>query len=74
MKRWRDIAARFTPPILSFIAGVVAWEVVGRDTNAAFLVPLSETLDRLWDLRSRASSGASWRARWKSSPSASSWR
>jgi NitT/TauT family transport system permease protein len=57
MKRWRDIAARYAPPILSFIAGVVAWEVVGRHTNAAFLVPLSETLDRLWDL---ALSGELW--------------
>ncbi|HEX3970233.1 MAG TPA: ABC transporter permease [Stellaceae bacterium] len=50
MNRGRDIAARYAPPILSFIAGVVAWELVGRHTNAAFLVPLSETLDRLWDL------------------------
>ncbi len=57
MKRWHDIAARYAPPILSFIAGVVAWEVVGRHTNAAFLVPLSETLDRLWDL---ALSGELW--------------
>ncbi len=57
MNRGRDIAARYAPPILSFIAGVVAWEVVGRHTNAAFLVPLSETLDRLWDL---AQSGELW--------------
>ena len=74
MRRGHDIAARYAPPVLSFIAGVVAWEVVGRHTNAAFLVPLSETLDRLWDL---ALSGELWsqlRARWRSSPSASYWR
>jgi hypothetical protein len=47
MNRGREVAARFAPPILSFIAGVVVWEFVGRHTNAAFLVPLSETLDRL---------------------------
>jgi NitT/TauT family transport system permease protein len=57
MRRGRDIAARYAPPILSFIAGVAAWELVGRHTNAAFLVPLSETLDRLWDL---ALSGELW--------------
>ena len=54
----RDVAARFAPPILSFIAGVAVWEIVGRHTNAAFLVPLSETLDRLWDL---SQSGELWR-------------
>ncbi|HWE74885.1 MAG TPA: ABC transporter permease [Stellaceae bacterium] len=53
----RDVATRYAPPILSFVAGVVAWEAVGRHTNAAFLVPLSETLDRLWDL---ALSGELW--------------
>ena len=57
MRRGHDIAARYAPPVLSFIAGVVAWEVVGSHTNAAFLVPLSETLDRLWDL---ALSGELW--------------
>ena len=57
MNRWRDVTARFAPPILSFIAGVVAWEFVGRHTNAAFLVPLSETIDRLWEL---SQSGELW--------------
>jgi NitT/TauT family transport system permease protein len=57
MNRGRDVAARFAPPILSFIAGLVLWEFVGRHTNAAFLVPLSETLDRLWEL---AQSGELW--------------
>jgi ABC-type nitrate/sulfonate/bicarbonate transport system permease component len=51
------MAARYAPPILSLIFGVVVWEWVGRHTNAAFLVPLSETLDRLWDL---AQSGELW--------------
>jgi NitT/TauT family transport system permease protein len=50
MNRGRDLAARFAPPALSFIAGVAAWEWLGRHTDAAFLVPLSETLDRLWEL------------------------
>jgi NitT/TauT family transport system permease protein len=57
MSRRRDLAARFAPPVLSFIAGVAAWEFVGRHTNAAFLVPLSETLDRLWEL---SQSGELW--------------
>jgi ABC-type nitrate/sulfonate/bicarbonate transport system permease component len=57
MNRWREPAARYAPPILSFIAGVAVWEVVGRHTNAAFLVPLSETLDRLWEL---SQSGELW--------------
>jgi len=57
MNRWRDAAARFAPPVLSFIAGVVAWELVGRHTNAAFIVPLSATLDRLWEL---SQSGELW--------------
>jgi NitT/TauT family transport system permease protein len=57
MNRGRELAARFAPPILSFIAGVALWEIVGRHTNAAFLVPLSETLDRLWEL---SQSGELW--------------
>jgi ABC-type nitrate/sulfonate/bicarbonate transport system permease component len=57
MNRWRDVAVRFAPPIVSFIAGMVLWEFVGRHTNAAFLVPFSETLDRLWEL---SQSGELW--------------
>jgi len=57
MNRGRDVAARFAPPVLSLIAGVAAWEFIGRHTNAAFLVPLSETLDRLWEL---SQSGELW--------------
>ncbi len=29
------------------------WEIVGRHTSPAFLVPLSETLMRLWELAAR---------------------
>lgn len=58
MAQTRDIVLRVAPPVLSFIAGVVAWEIVGRHTDAAFLVPLSETLERLWEL---SQSGELWR-------------
>ena len=46
----RDFLARHAPPALSLIAGIVLWEMVGRRTDAAFLVPLSETLERLGEL------------------------
>src|SRR6202035_3600425 len=35
---------------LSLLAGAALWEIVGRNSNAAFLVPLSETLVRLTQL------------------------
>ena len=38
------------PVTLSLLAGAVLWEIVGRNSNPAFLVPLSETLVRLWQL------------------------
>jgi NitT/TauT family transport system permease protein len=38
------------PFLLSLAAGIVAWEVIGRNTSPAFMVPLSETLVRLWQL------------------------
>ena len=41
---------RHTPLWLSIFAGVALWEIAGRSTSAAFLVPLSETLVRLWQL------------------------
>jgi len=34
----------------SLIAGIALWEVAGRLTSAAFMVPFSETLVRLWQL------------------------
>ncbi|MGH7032196.1 MAG: ABC transporter permease [Stellaceae bacterium] len=46
----REFVARHAPAVLSLAAGMAAWEIVGRHTNAAFLVPLSETLERLWQL------------------------
>jgi NitT/TauT family transport system permease protein len=41
---------RRAPFWLSVIAGALLWELVGRNTSAAFMVPLSETLLRLWEL------------------------
>jgi NitT/TauT family transport system permease protein len=41
---------RHMPFLLSLAAGIVAWEVIGRNTSPAFMVPLSETLVRLWQL------------------------
>ena len=50
-----DAWARRAPALVSLVAGLALWEVAGRLTNAAFLVPLSETLVRLVQL---AASGA----------------
>jgi ABC-type nitrate/sulfonate/bicarbonate transport system permease component len=44
---------RHGPLWLSLLAGVVIWEIVGRSTSAAFMVPFSETLVRLWQLTTR---------------------
>jgi NitT/TauT family transport system permease protein len=41
---------RHAPFWLSLLAGIAAWEIVGRSTSAAFMVPFSETLVRLWQL------------------------
>src|SRR6266568_5307737 len=41
------------PLWLSLFAGVALWEIAGRSTSAAFMVPLSETLVRLWQLVTR---------------------
>jgi NitT/TauT family transport system permease protein len=41
---------RHLPFVLSLIAGMALWEIVGRHSSAAFLVPLSATLMRLWEL------------------------
>jgi NitT/TauT family transport system permease protein len=38
------------PFLLSLIAGMALWEIGGRYTSAAFLVPLSATLERLWSM------------------------
>jgi ABC-type nitrate/sulfonate/bicarbonate transport system permease component len=42
--------ARYAPSVLSVALGLAAWEIVGRNTSAAFMAPLSETLVRLWEL------------------------
>ena len=44
---------RHLPVWLSVLAGVAAWEIAGRLTSKAFMVPLSETLLRLWQLLTR---------------------
>jgi NitT/TauT family transport system permease protein len=41
---------RHLPFVLSLLAGIAIWEVVGRNSSPAFMVPLSETLERLWQL------------------------
>ena len=41
---------RYAPFWLSISAGIVLWEIAGRLTSAAFMVPFSETLVRLWQL------------------------
>jgi NitT/TauT family transport system permease protein len=46
----RVFIARHAPFVVSLIVGAALWEWVGRHTSAAFLVPLSETLSRLWAL------------------------
>ena len=38
---------------LSVLAGLALWEIAGRSTSAAFMVPFSETLVRLWQLVAR---------------------
>jgi NitT/TauT family transport system permease protein len=48
---------RYGPLALSLLAGIALWEVAGWRANAAFLVPLSETLKRLWEM---AASGQLW--------------
>ncbi len=41
---------RHTPLWLSLVTGIAAWEIAGRSTSKAFMVPFSETLTRLWQL------------------------
>jgi NitT/TauT family transport system permease protein len=45
-----DSLRKNAPVWLSLLAGAALWEIVGRNSNPAFLVPLSETLVRLWQL------------------------
>jgi len=39
-----------TPFLLSLAAGLLIWEIAGRLTSAAFMVPFSATLVKLWQL------------------------
>lgn len=41
---------RHAPFLLSLAAGLLLWEIAGRSTSAAFMVPFSATLVRLWQL------------------------
>ena len=41
---------RHAPFWISILAGIAIWEIAGRNTSAAFMVPFSETLVRLWQL------------------------
>jgi NitT/TauT family transport system permease protein len=41
---------RYAPFLLSFIGGLALWEIVGRSTSPAFMVPLSATIVRLVQL------------------------
>jgi NitT/TauT family transport system permease protein len=49
---------RYGPLALSLLLGIALWEIAGRRASAAFLVPFSETLTRLWEL---AAGGELWR-------------
>ena len=44
---------RHSPVLLSVLAGLAIWEIAGRSTSRAFMVPFSETLVRLWQLITR---------------------
>jgi ABC-type nitrate/sulfonate/bicarbonate transport system permease component len=46
----RDLINRHAPFVLSLMAGMALWEVVGRYSSPAFMVPLSATLKKLWQL------------------------
>jgi len=49
MKRFGTLR-HHAPFWLSIAAGIALWEIAGRNTSAAFMVPFSETLVRLWQL------------------------
>jgi ABC-type nitrate/sulfonate/bicarbonate transport system permease component len=46
----RSILSRQGAFALSLAAGIALWEIVGWNSSAAFMVPFSETLVRLWQL------------------------
>ena len=53
-----ETIARHAPFVLSLLAGIALWEIVGRHASAAFMVPFSETLRRLWELTVAGELGA----------------
>jgi ABC-type nitrate/sulfonate/bicarbonate transport system permease component len=48
--RLQSLSTRYLPTLISIALGLAAWEIVGRNTSAAFMAPLSETLVRMWEL------------------------
>jgi ABC-type nitrate/sulfonate/bicarbonate transport system permease component len=54
--RWTVM--RYGPGLASLFAGLALWEVVGRHSSAAFMVPLSETCVRLVELVRAGTLGA----------------
>ncbi len=54
----RESARRHAPFWLSLLAGMALWEIVGRNSSAAFMVPLSETLVRLAEIAKSGQLGA----------------
>jgi NitT/TauT family transport system permease protein len=45
-----NIIRRHAPVWASVLAGLALWEIAGRSTSKAFMVPFSDTLVRLWQL------------------------
>ena len=41
---------RHVPFWISILAGIAIWEIAGRSTSTAFMVPFSETIVQLWQL------------------------
>jgi len=46
----QDVFKRHAPFVLSLLAGMAIWEIAGRNSSPAFMVPLSETLLRILEL------------------------
>jgi len=46
----RTLFSRHGAFALSLAAGIALWEIIGRNTSAAFMAPFSETVLRLWQL------------------------
>lgn len=55
---WPAWLGRHGPFWVSLVAGIALWEVVGRYSDPAFMVPFSETLVRLWELARSGQLGA----------------